>query len=138
MAAVRDDKSLGDLLRELTSEIRQLLKKEVDLAKAEATEKASVVGRGVGEIALGGAIALMGGLVLLAAAVTGLTALLDLFMTTELAAFVAPLLLGGVLAFVGWSKVQKALQLFRSEGVAPRLTVQTLQENKLWLKEKVQ
>jgi hypothetical protein len=138
MAAVREDKSLGELLRELTSEIRQLLKKEVDLAKAEAAEKASFVGRGVGEIALGGAIALMGGLVLLAAAVTGLTALLDLFMTTELAAFVAPLLLGGVLAFVGWSKVQKALQLFRSEGVAPRLTVQTLQENKLWLKEKVQ
>jgi hypothetical protein len=80
----------------------------------------------------------MGALVLIAAAVTGLAALLATFMSTQLAAFVAPLLLGGLLAFIGWSKVHKALTSIRSEGVAPRLTTRTLQENKIWLKEKIQ
>jgi hypothetical protein len=138
MATVREERSLGELLRELSTETSDLLRKEVELAKTEAAEKASFALGRVGEIAMGGGIALMGGLVLLAAAVTGLTALLDTFMSTELAAFVAPLLLGGVLAFVGWSKIQKALNLIRSEGIAPRLTTQTLQENKIWLKEKIQ
>ena len=138
MAAVREERSLGELLRELSSETGMLLRKEVELAKAEAAEKASFALGRLGEIALGGGIALMGGLVLLAAAVTGLAALFDTFMSTELAAFLAPLVLGGVLAFIGWSKVQKALTLIRSEGIAPRLTTQTLQENKIWLKEKIQ
>jgi hypothetical protein len=138
MATVREERSLGELLRELSTETSELLRKEVELAKAEAAEKVSVGLARVGEIAVGGGIALMGGLVLLAAAVTGLTALLDTFMSTELAAFVAPLLLGAVLAFLGWSKIQKALNLIRSEGVAPRLTKQSLQENKIWLKEKIQ
>lgn len=138
MPAAREERSLGDLLRDLTSDTRSLVRKEIELARTEATEKASFIGGRVGEIALGGAVALMGGLALLAAAVTGLAALLDLFMTTELAAFVAPLLLGAALAFAGWSTVQKALRQIRGEGVAPRLTTQTLQENKLWLKEKIQ
>jgi hypothetical protein len=138
MATVREERSLGELLRELSTETSELLRKEVELAKAEAAEKVSFGLARVGEIAVGGGIALMGGLVLLAAAVTGLTALLDTFMSTELAAFVAPLLLGAVLAFLGWSKIQKALNLIRSEGVAPRLTKQSLQENKIWLKEKIQ
>lgn len=132
------ERSLGDLLRGLTHETRSLLRKEVELARTEAVEKATFLGGRVGDVALGGAVALMGGLALLAAGVTGFTALLDLFMTTELAAFVAPLLLGAALAFAGWSKVQKALDEIRGEGVAPRLTTQTLQENKTWLKEKIQ
>jgi hypothetical protein len=138
MAAVREERSLGELLRELSTETAALLRKEVELAKTEAAEKASFTLGRVGEIALGGGIALMGALVLLAAAATGLAALLATFMSTQLAAFVAPLLLGGLLAFIGWSKVHKALTSIRSEGVAPRLTTRTLQENKIWLKEKIQ
>jgi hypothetical protein len=138
MPAVRDERSLGELVREVAAEIRTLLRKEIELAKAETAEKVSFLGGRVGDMALGGVIALMGGLVLMAAAVTGLTALLDLFMSTELAAFVAPLLLGGVLALVGWSKVQAALAKIRTEGLAPRLTTKTLKESKTWLEEKTQ
>ncbi|HET8644342.1 MAG TPA: phage holin family protein, partial [Vicinamibacteria bacterium] len=83
--ALREERSLGELFRELTSETRSLLRQEVELVKAEATEKVSFVGARIGELALGGGIALVGGLVLMAAAVTGLAALLDLFMSTELA-----------------------------------------------------
>ena len=138
MPPVREERSLGELVRELTAEIRSLLRNEIQLARTEAAEKVSYLGGRLGEMALGGVIALMGGLVLLAAAVTGLTALLDLFMATELAAFLAPLLLGGVLAAVGWSKLQTALARIRGEGLAPRLTTQTLKENKTWLEEKAQ
>jgi hypothetical protein len=138
MPAVREERSLGELVRELTAETRSLLRKEIELAKAETAEKISFLGGRAGELALGGVIVLIGGLVLMAAAVTGLTALLDLFMSTELAAFVAPLLLGGGLAFVGWGKVQAALARIRSEGLAPRLTTRTLKENKTWLEEKTQ
>jgi hypothetical protein len=96
------------------------------------------VGGRVGEMALGGGLGLLGGLALLAAVITGLTALFDLFLSTELSAFLAPLLVGSVLAYLGYSRVTKALAQLRSEGVAPRLTTQTLQENKVWLKEKIQ
>jgi hypothetical protein len=138
MPAVREDRSLGELLRELSSETRGLVRKEIDLAKAEAAEKVSFLGGRLGEIALGGGLGLLGGLALLAAVITGLTALLDLFLTTELSAFLAPLLVGSVLAFMGYTRVKAALGQMRSEGIAPRLTTQTLQENKVWLKEKIQ
>ena len=137
MDTAKPDLSLGALIRELTREISLLFHQEVELAKTEMGEKAALLGRSVGAIALGGAIALLGGLALLAAVITGLGAILDTFLPTGVAAFLSPLIVGGALAFYGYSRIQTALATLRHEGVVPRQTTQTLQENTQWLKAKI-
>jgi hypothetical protein len=135
--AAKPDQSLGGLIRELTREISLLFHQEVQLAKTEMTEKAGLVGRTVGALALGGAIALLGGLALLAAVITGLGALLDTFLPTGVAVWLSPLLVGAALAFYGHSRIQTALATLRHEGVVPKQTTRTLQENTQWLKAKI-
>ena len=137
MDYTKQDQSLGALIRELTREVTLLFRQEVELAKTEMTEKAANAGRNVGAIAIGGAIALIGGLALLAAVITGLGALLDTFLPTGLAAFLAPLIVGGALAFYGYSRIQTALASLRTEGLAPTQTKETLQENTQWIKARI-
>jgi len=133
----KQDKGLGALLRELTSEISLLFHQEVELAKTEVGEKVSTIGRSVGAIAIGGAIALLGGLALLAAVITGLSSLLDTFLPSGLAVFLAPLLVGGALTFYGYTRIQTALATLRNEGLAPKQTKETLQENTQWIKARI-
>ena len=137
MDTAKPEQSLGALIRELTREVSLLLHQEVELAKTEMSEKAALVGRSVAAIALGGAVALLGGLALLAAVITGLGALLDTFLPTGVAVWLSPLLVGAALAFYGYSRIQTALATLRHEGVAPKQTTQTLQENRQWLKAKI-
>lgn len=137
MPAVQEERSLGQLLKELRDETTTLLRQEVDLAKTEMSEKASRVGSNLGSLAMGGAVAFLGALALLAAVVYGLTSLLDQFMSVGVAIWLAPLIVGVVLAAVGYSLVKKALVTLRQESLTPRRTTQTLQENKEWLKARM-
>jgi hypothetical protein len=136
--AVAQERSLGELLKDLSLETGELFRKEVQLAKAEMSDKVARVGTGVGRVAMGGALAFAGALVLLYAVVTGLTALFAQFLPLGVAVWLAPLVLGGALAFFGWSRMQSALGDLKGESLAPRHTVETLEENKQWLKAKIQ
>ena len=136
--ATQTDRSLGELLKELSSESGGLLRKEVELAKTEFSEKASRVGADVGAIALGGGMALAGGLALMLAAVYGLTALLDTFLPLGVAVWLAPLIVGAILVFMGYGRIKTALDDLKNTSLAPRQTTQSLQENKQWLKAKIQ
>ncbi|HYO16258.1 MAG TPA: phage holin family protein [Thermoanaerobaculia bacterium] len=133
----KDDRSLGQLLKELTHETSTLLKQEVDLAKTEMSEKASRVGANLGSLAVGGGVALLGALALLAFAIYGLQALLRQFMDPDVAVWLAPLIIGVVLAAIGYSLIKKALETLKRESITPQRTTQSLQENKEWLKEKI-
>ena len=134
-----EEKSLGQLLKELTGETTTLLKQEVDLAKTEMGEKASRVGTNVGHVATGGAVLFAGALALLFAAVNALTEILDRFgLPVTVSPWLSPLLLGVGLALFGYSLVKKALATLKQESVTPRRTTQSLQENKEWLKSKMQ
>lgn len=135
--AVQEERSIGQLLKELRDETTTLLRQEVDLAKTEMSEKASRFGTNVGALAVGGAVLFLGALALLAAVVYGLTSLLDQFMSLGVAIWLAPLLVGLVLAGIGYSLTKKALDTLKQESLAPRKTAQSLQENKEWLKSKM-
>lgn len=137
MQAVREERSIGQLLKELRDETTTLLRQEVDLAKTEMTEKATRLGSNLGALALGGGVALLGALALLAAVVYGLTSLLDQFMSLGVAVWLAPLIVGAILAAVGYSLIKKALETLKQESLTPRRTTETLQENKEWLKSKM-
>lgn len=136
--ATQPDRSLGELLKELSTESGELLRKEVELAKTEFSEKASRVGADVGAIALGGGMALAGGLALMLAVVYGLTALLDTFLPLGVAVWLAPLIVGSILVFMGYGRIKTALDDLKNMSLAPRQTTQSLQENKQWLKAKIQ
>lgn len=135
--AVQEERSIGQLLKELRDETTTLLRQEVDLAKTEMSEKASRFGTNVGALAMGGAVLFLGALALLAAVVYGLTSLLDQFMSVGVAIWLAPLLVGLVLAGIGYSLTKKALDTLKQESLAPKKTAQSLQENKEWLKSKM-
>jgi hypothetical protein len=130
--------SLGQLLKELSTETTTLLKQEVDLAKTEMGEKVSRVGTNLGAVALGGAVLFAGALALLFAAVNALTEILAHIVSITVAAWLSPLLLGLILGAIGYSLVKKALVTLKQESVTPRRTTQSLQENKEWLKSKIQ
>jgi xanthine/uracil permease len=137
MQAVREERSIGQLLKELRDETTTLLRQEVDLAKVEMSEKASRTGRNLGSLAVGGGVALLGALALLAAVIYGLTSILNQLMSVGVAIWLAPLIVGLVLAAIGYSLVQKALATLKQESLTPQRTTQTLQENKEWLKARM-
>jgi hypothetical protein len=58
-------------------------------------------------------------------------------MSLGVAVWLAPLIVGGILAAVGYSLVKKALETLKRESLTPEKTTQSLQENKAWLKEKI-
>jgi Putative Actinobacterial Holin-X, holin superfamily III len=134
----KDERSLGQLLKDLSGETTTLLRQEVDLAKAEMSEKVSRVGTNLAAVGLGGAVALLGAMALVAALTLGLVSILNDFMSPEVAVWVAPLLVGAVLAGIGWSMISKAMATLRQESLTPKKTTQSLQENKEWLKSKIQ
>src|SRR3954468_10968572 len=99
----KDDRTIGQLIKELTHKSSLLLKQEVDLAKTEMSEKASRVGANLGQVAVRGAGAFPGGIALLLAAGYRLTSLLSKFISLGVAAWLAPLIVGVALAAVGYS-----------------------------------
>ncbi len=137
MDAEREQRSLGDLVKELTGEIRSLFRQEVELARTETGEKLTRVGTRTAALAVAGAVALIGGLFLIEAVVRGLTALFDLFMPLGIAVWLAPLIVGGALAIVGYALLRRALDRLKHESVAPQKTKQTLEENAQWLRDKI-
>ncbi len=123
----KDERSLGELFSELARETSTLVRQEVDLAKTEMSEKASRVGKNVGFLAAGGAVAYAGLLAILAAVIV----VLDTFLPLWLAA----LLVGLVVVGVGYFLVKKGLDALKSEDVAPRQTIETLKEDQQWIKD---
>src|SRR3982751_6442992 len=102
------DRPVGELLRQLSQETTTLVKQEIDLAKAEMSEKGKQAGAGVG---------LFGG-----AGVSGLLALIFLSLAVVAAidtathAWLGALIVGlvwaaaaGVLALQGRNKVKQAV-----------------------------
>ncbi len=53
---VKEERSLGDLFSELATETSTLVRQEVALAQTELTQKATVVGKDVGFLVVGGAV----------------------------------------------------------------------------------
>ena len=122
MQTSREDRSLGDLFAGLSRETTTLVRQEVTLAKTELTQKATEVGKDVGFLAVGGAVAYAGALALIAAVILVLVAL-------GLPAWLAALLVGLVVAGGGYLLVQRGLSALKRVDLAPRQTVETLKDD---------
>jgi preprotein translocase subunit SecF len=128
MADLRDERSLGELFAELSRETGTLIRKEVELARVEMSERLSRVGRHAAFIGVGGAIAYAGVLALVAALV------LLLVGVFELSAWVSALIVGVLVAVVGFIMINSAVNALKRESVKPTETIRTLKENAEWAK----
>ena len=108
--APKDERSLGELLSELSRETSVLVRKEVELATTEITAKARTAGAHVAVIA---------------AIVIGLTQL-------GLAAWLAAGIVAMVVAVVGYILIQIGVSRLRATRVVPVHTVQSLKEDAKW------
>lgn len=129
MTVVRQEPSLGELFSELSQEASSLIRQEVQLAKAEVTRTATKVGKEVAFMAAGGFVAYGGFLALIAAAILGVGEFLPLWLSA--------LLIGVIVAGVGYLLLQKGISGLKEIDPAPRRTIETLKEDKEWLKQQV-
>ncbi len=132
----RDERSIGDLIKELQGESSTLLRQEVELAKAEMTETAGVYARNAVNVAIGGALLLAALLGLVYAINMALTALLEGVVGLETAVWLSPLILTVVVGVIGMSMVKGGIKRIREQSIVPRRTTATLKEEKQWLKHR--
>jgi|SRR5215204_2052418 len=123
------DKPLGDLFGDLASEMSNLVRQEVALAKVEVGQTAKHVGRNVGYLVIGGAV----GYAALLAVIAAIIMLLDRVMPN----WGAALLVGVLVAGISWLLIGKALAALQETEVTPRQTVETLKEDAAWMKQQI-
>ena len=124
------DQSTGDLVKALSQQTSELVRKEVDLAKAELTEKGKKAGVGAGMFGAGGLAALFGLACLTAALIAGLSEGMD----TWVAAFIVGVIYlvgAGIAALMGREKIREATPL------APEQAVETTKEDVQWAKTQI-
>jgi Putative Actinobacterial Holin-X, holin superfamily III len=123
-------RGLGALLRDLAEGSAELVRGEVRLARLELGTAASAAGKGTGFVAVGGVLLLLGTL----ATFTGLVLLIgDQWLPRDLywvAALLFALITGGVAAWFA----NRGRSMLSPAALAPHETVETLKEDKEWLK----
>ena len=122
-----NDRSITELITRLSRETVTLVRKEVQLAKAEMSQKASRVGKNVGFLVVGGVVAYTGLLALVAAVILVLGLVIPYWLSA--------VIVGLVIAAIGAILVVKGLNTLRQEDPTPQETVETLQEDKEWLRD---
>lgn len=115
------------MFADLTRDARMLIHQEIHLAKTELSQNASRLVPSLTMIIVGGLIAYGGLLAIIAALVLGLIAI-------GLAAWVAALLGGLVIAGIGYALVRVGFASFRVQDLKPRQTIETLKEDARWLR----
>ncbi|HKH64214.1 MAG TPA: phage holin family protein [Solirubrobacterales bacterium] len=121
--------STGELVKQLSEQTTTLVRKEIELARAELTAKGKVAGEGAGMFG-GAAVA---GLLALGTLTVVILALLDKAMDLWVAALIVTLVYGAVaavLAMRGRDRVKEGMP------PAPEQTVETVKEDVQWAKTK--
>ncbi len=118
---------IGELLKRLSNETAQLVRQELELAKAELTEKGKKAGTGAGMFGAAGVTGLL--------SLGALTACLVLALNHAVADWLAALIVtamwaavAGILALRGRDKVQEATP------PVPEQTIETVKEDVQWAK----
>jgi uncharacterized membrane protein YqjE len=111
------DLSTGELVTRLSSQVSELVRGELELARAELASKGKRAGVGAGLAGAGGVLALYGGGALVAAAIAALALVVDVWLAA-LVVGVLLLLVAGLLAVVGKNRIQSATPPVPEQAVA--------------------
>jgi hypothetical protein len=126
-----DDRPLAELMRDLSQQSTELIRQEIELAKAELRAKGKSAGIGAGMFGAAGLIALFGVGALTACLVLALATAMDAWLAALIVA-VAYLAAAGVAALVGKGKVQEATP------PAPEQAIESTKEDVRWTKQRAQ
>jgi uncharacterized membrane protein YqjE len=121
------ERSIGELLKQLSGETTRLVHQELELAKAELTQKGKQAGAGAGLFGAAGAI----GLLAAAALTTCFILALDAVMPAWLAALLVAIVYG-VIALVVVKQGQAKLKA--AGPPVPEQTIETVKEDVAWAK----
>lgn len=124
-----ENRPLGDLFGDLATDMSNLVRQEVTLAKLEITQKAKYVGRNIGYLVIGGAVAY--------AALLAIIAGIIMLLAKVVPEWGSALIVGAVVGGIGWVLVGKAMVALQQADLTPRETVETLKEDATWMKQQI-
>jgi hypothetical protein len=130
--------SVPALLRELRDETTTLLRQEAELVKTELKENVSQTIAHAAKMGVGAMVAYAGLIVLL----IGLGQLLGVLLVRagldhDIAQWLAPTLIGLLVAVVGYVMLAKAKNAAAHESIAPRQTIESVKTNAQWAQNKI-
>ncbi len=136
---VRDDRSesFAQLLKDLRDETTLLMRQEIALAKTEMMEKIVRILRNFGYVIAGVVVLFVGLIFLLQSATAGAALGLVAAGLEQQAIWLAPLIIGLVVAIAGAVAAKKGLATLKRESLVPEKTVSSLKQDKQWIQNKV-
>ena len=132
MPELRQERSIGELFGQLSQDMTLLVRQEVQLARTEMTDKISRVAANLVSIGAGGFVAYMGGLALMAALILAIRDLANISLAWS------ALIVGIIMAIIGYVMLQRGLKELKSTELAPRRTVENIREDVQSIKDDVQ
>lgn len=124
-----EELSLGELIGRLSSELGDLMRSEMELARVEIREEAGKAGRAAGVLGAGGLIAYLGLVLVAMAAAWGLAEVVDAGWAFLIVGLVVGAI-GAVLVLMGRDRLQAVRPV-------PEETVETLKEDAQWARAQV-
>jgi MFS family permease len=121
------ERSIGELLKQLSEETTRLVHQELELAKAELTQKGKQAGAGAGLFGAAGAIGLL--------AAAALTTFFILALDAVMPAWLAALLVAVVYGVIALVVVKQGQAKMKAAGpLVPEQTIETVKEDVAWAK----
>ena len=127
----QDDRSASELLRDLSQQTGDLVRQEMELAKAELRVKGKAAGMGAGMFGGAGVVALYGVGALTACAILALAIIVDAWLASLIVG-VGYLAIAGILALTGKKKVEEATP------PVPEQAIESSKEDVEWTKQRAQ
>lgn len=124
-----NERSLGQLLTDITNDLSTLLRKEIQLARVETMEKASQATQSIVLMVAGGLVAYTGVIALVIGIIVALANWMPLW--------VSALIVGVLLAIVGFVLIQSGRNSLKQMSVMPEKTIESIKEDAEMVKEKV-
>jgi hypothetical protein len=125
MAVDKTEKSLPSLFSDLARETVDLVRQEMALARAEISQKITSAERGLVALVIGGVIILAGLMLLLQAIVNAL----GMALPAETAPWLAPLIVGAVVAVIGYLMLRGGRAKLQPDNLMPHRTVDSLRRD---------
>jgi hypothetical protein len=132
MPELRQERSVAELFGQLSQDMTMLVRQEVQLARAEMSEKLSRLTANLVSVIAGGFVAYVGALALVAALILALNDL------ASISPWVSALIVGAVLAIAGYGMLRRGLGELKRVDLAPRRTVENIKDDVQAIRNDVQ
>jgi hypothetical protein len=120
------DRSIGALIGDLARETTELLRKEVELARTEMSEKVDRLQNATVSMTAGAAVLYAGFLVFLLFVVAALDTILSNWIDTS---WLSPLIVSVVVLAIGYFMLRSGRKRFEAGALVPRRTMRSLQRD---------